>query len=79
MKGSRMFKNRSFQVKFVKDKQNSGNPIETNDLVDNILIAQSYADLATNTATELAKIAITVILVKTGCDLLRTAATAISK
>jgi len=74
-----MFKNRSFQVKFVKDKQNSSDPIETNDPVGSILIAQSYADLATNTAAELAKIAITVIAVKTGCDLVRIAANAIAK
>lgn len=74
-----MFKNRSFQVKLVKDKQNSGEPIIANNPVDSILIAQSYADLAVNTATDLAKIAVTVILVKTGCDLVRTVATAVTK
>lgn len=74
-----MFKNRSFQVKLVKDKQDSGEPIIANNPVDSILIAQSYADLAVNTATDLAKIAVTVILVKTGCDLVRTVAIAVTK
>lgn len=74
-----MFKNRSFQVKFVKDVKDSGRPIAANEAVDNILIAQSYADLAVNTATDLAKIAVTLILVKTACDLVRTAANALAK
>lgn len=74
-----MFKNRSFQVKFVKDRQISGEPINRGDAVDSILVAQSYADLVVNTATELAKIGIVLILVKTGCDLIRTTANAIAK
>jgi hypothetical protein len=71
-----MFKKHSFQVKLVRDKQDSGDPIDTI-AVDNILIAQSYADLATNTAAELAKIVVTVILVKTSCDLIRIGANAL--
>jgi hypothetical protein len=74
-----MFKNRSFQVKFVRDKQISGDPIDRGNAVDGILVAQSYADLVVNTATELAKIGIILILVKTGCDLVRTAANAVTK
>jgi hypothetical protein len=74
-----MFKNRSFLVKVVKDQQDSGKPINPKDPVDNILIAQSYADLAVNTATDLAKIVVTVILVKTACDLARIGANAIAK
>ncbi len=74
-----MFKNRSFQVKFVKDKQISGDPISVGDSVDNILVAQSYADLVVNTATDLAKIGIAVILVKTACDLVRITANGIAK
>jgi hypothetical protein len=74
-----MFKNRSFQVKLVRDKQISGDPIDRGNAVDNILVAQSYADLVVNTATDLAKIGIVLILVKTGCDLARTAANAVAK
>lgn len=74
-----MFRNRSFLVKLVKDKAESGDPIAQGNPVDNVLIAQSYADLVVNTATELAKIGITVILVKTACDLVRTAAQAATK
>lgn len=74
-----MFKNRSFLVKVVKDKQESGDPINAKDPVDNILVAQSYADLAVNTASDLAKIAVTVILVKTVCNLTQTVANALTK
>jgi len=74
-----MFKNRSFLIKVVKDRQDSGKPIDPQDAVDKILIAQSYADLAVSTATDLAKIGITVILVKTACDLMRIGATALTK
>lgn len=74
-----MFKNRSFLVKLVKDKAESGDPINAKDPVDNILVAQSYADLAVNTATDLAKIAVTVILIKTACNLAQTAANALTK
>jgi hypothetical protein len=66
-----MFRNRSFQVKLVKDQRDSGEPITPNDPVGSILIAQSYADLV--------KIAATLIVVKTGCDLIRIAANAIAK
>jgi hypothetical protein len=74
-----MFRNRSFQVKLVKDQRDSGEPITPNDPVGSILIAQSYADLVVSTSTDLAKIAATLIVVKTGCDLIRIAANAIAK
>jgi hypothetical protein len=74
-----MFGKRSFLVKVVKDKMYSDDPIDSKDPLDNIRVAQGYADLAVNTATDLAKIAITVILVKTACNLACTAANALTK
>lgn len=73
------FKDRSFQVKVVKDQQNSGQPLEPERVVDKILVAQSYADLVVDTATQLAKVAVTVIIVKAGCDFINTVARSFAK
>lgn len=72
------FKNRSFNVKVVKD----GNVIDDEsprDAMEGVMIAQAYAEVLKDVTTHVGEIVVTTILVKTACDLMKIGAKAISR
>lgn len=70
-------KNRSFNVKMVKD----GNALDGDpqDRMDGILAAQAYAEVFKDVTHHVAELTITVVLVKTACDLMKIGAKALTR
>lgn len=76
MKGNAMFRNRSINVKLVKD----GNPDEEpKDPIQNLLTVQGYAAIAEEFVKGVSEAVVTVILVKTACDVAKIGLKAITK
>lgn len=68
------FKNRSFNVKLVNDRLAADESTsESRDPVNGVLVAQAYAQIATETIAQVAQIVVTttvvVIAVKTGANI----------
>jgi hypothetical protein len=70
-----LFKNRSFNVKIVKDTDYE-NLVEN---PNNIETAQAYAEIVKDVAGDLATMAITLMVVKGACDVARIFAQALVK
>jgi hypothetical protein len=74
-KGYEMFKNRSFNVKLVKDEKSEKNPNNNSNIAEKIDAVKAYAEIADNFVADVAstvvKATLIIIFVKTSCDLLK--------
>jgi hypothetical protein len=71
-----MFKNRSINVKLVKDGPTD---VETKDPMENLLALQGYAAIAEEFVKGVSEAVVTVIVVKTACDVVKIGLKAITK
>jgi hypothetical protein len=70
------FKDRSFNVKVVKD----GTVVdgEPRDPMQGVYVAQAYAEVTKDAVRDIAGVIVTVVLVKTACDLMKIGAKALA-